>query len=199
MAARRWSANPLAPSGGSRIENRPARSLGARPSAGHLDRLQPASRAGTERRPPLSGAVATHFQRPNLAGDRPAHDHGGIQRRQSVCGSGRACQRPWQSRQDQLRAVPPAQVVRLAHAGCQGSPAGRIARYAVYRRVRAPEPDHPAGLSAPLKAIAKLTPYRSDERKRGLSPIVPIVQPGLRLRISVRSGQHAVSESACPP
>ena len=60
--------------------------MGAGPTGHHLDRLQSAGRARNARPAPLSGALAADLQREDIAGNRLAHDHGGLQLGQSLCG-----------------------------------------------------------------------------------------------------------------
>lgn len=120
--------------------------VGAGAAGYHLDRLQSSGRTGNARCTPVSSAFSAQFQQHDIPGHRTAHDDSGIQCRQPICRCHRAGQRSKQGRKNQLCTLPPAKIIRLAYARCEGPSAQAVAECALRWCMQAFESDNPVGV-----------------------------------------------------
>ena len=104
----------------------------------------------------------------------PAHDHGGIQCRQSLCRCNREGQERGACRQNQLCLMSPAQIIRLAGTPGNGSSSEKIVGFIFCRSLQTAEPDN-TGRSIRLNLKSDFEFYAFDYDPN--APPAPILNP----------------------
>lgn len=156
-------------SGNTRFKKR-KQTLGAGQTGYHLDRLQPPGGKRNAGYSSFPGSFPLQFQRQNIPGHRPAHDHGGIQCRQSFCRCSREGRHKGPCRQNQLCPVSPAQIIRLAGTPGIGTSSEKTARYIFCRSLQTAESDN-SDRSIRLTGHPKPDTHTpNNDNKAGLTP-----------------------------